>query len=133
MLRKGITLSEIITVTVIIGVLSAIAIPYYINMVERQKTSEAIQLLGMLRQAQIRYQAVNGNYTSNCSLLDLDLDWSTLQYFNQPYCQSAEPVAGMVRKSNPGYGNYSFNISSNGQINCTPDSAVPGACSRLGY
>ena len=140
--KKGINLLELMIVVVIIGVLVGIAIPQYLNVVERQKASEAVQLLGVLRQAQIRYYAANGAFaggaSSPCDTVGLDVDWSrstdpTLAYFNQPQCAVVNPIVKMERIDNAAYGKYTLQIDEDGAISCVFDVAVPNGCTRLGY
>ena len=135
--KKGITLLELMIVVIIIGVLVGIAIPQYLNVVERQKASEAVQLLGVLRQAQIRYQAANGVFaggaSSPCDTVGLDIDWSAPQYFQDVDCFSGgTPIVAITRTTNTAYGQYVLSIDEDGTINCS-NGAVAGACSKLGY
>lgn len=128
--KKGINLLELMIVVAIIGVLVGIAVPQYLNVVEKQKASEAVQLLGVLRQAQIRYQAANASYANGCSVLDVE--WSTPVYFAQPLCALVDPIVTIQRNANTAYGQYSFGITEDGAIACT-NGAVAGACAKIGY
>ena len=51
-MKKGFTLIELLVVVLIIGILSAIALPQYTKAVEKSRASEAEQMLRSLRDAQ---------------------------------------------------------------------------------
>ena len=86
---SGFTLLELIMVVIIIGVLAGLAIPQYINAVERAKAGKAISGMGLIRQAENLYRADNDTYVEvddgsmNADLgayvelvaLDADPDW----------------------------------------------------------
>ncbi len=116
---------------IVITVLASIAGVQYINVAERNKASEAVQLLGVLRQAQIRYYAANAStYSTNCN--NLDVEWSVPVYFAQPQCLAADPIVTVQRNANAVYGSYTLNVTADGALSCAPD-AVAGACVKLGY
>ena len=59
---KGFTLIELMIVVAIIGILAAIAIPNFIGMQKRAKTSEAKSSLGEMRTLEEAYRAENDTY-----------------------------------------------------------------------
>ncbi|HDZ76480.1 MAG TPA: prepilin-type N-terminal cleavage/methylation domain-containing protein [Candidatus Omnitrophica bacterium] len=59
---RGFTLLELIMVVIIIGVLAGIAIPQYLNSVERAKAGKAISNMTLIRRAQHLYRADNSEY-----------------------------------------------------------------------
>lgn len=61
-MKKAFTLIELLIVIVIIGVLATIAIPAYQSYVDKAKWSEAINVLGALRQACEEYRVETGEY-----------------------------------------------------------------------
>ena len=70
----GFTLIELLVVVLIIGILASLAVPQYFKVVERSRVTEAANFAGVLRSAQERYMARNGNYVTQNVLLDkLDL------------------------------------------------------------
>ena len=77
--RKGFTLVELAVVIVIIGVLAAFGVPRFLNSVERSKAAEAISYLSAVGASQERYQAREGTYASDVSMLDVT--FQTPKYF----------------------------------------------------
>ena len=62
--KKGFTLIELLIVIAIIGILSAIAIPTYLNYVNRAKDSEAHTNLGAIATSETAFSATNSVYIS---------------------------------------------------------------------
>lgn len=72
-MNKGFTLIELLVVVLIIGILSAVALPQYTKAVEKSRATEAITLLGNLSNAEQIYKMSTGSYTNDLTLLDLQL------------------------------------------------------------
>src|SRR5689334_7498578 len=62
--QAGFTLMEMMIVVVIIGILSAVAIPSFRSYIQRSRTAEAYAFLGEIRQRQEAYRAEFGQYCS---------------------------------------------------------------------
>ncbi len=60
--KKGFTLTEVLVVVLIIGVISAIAYPVYTKSINKSRAVEAINLLEMVRNKQIANFARRGEY-----------------------------------------------------------------------
>jgi len=84
MYKKGFTLLEVLIVVIIIGVLAAIALPQYVNTIEKARSAEATSNIGALRSSFDRYwyeqSALAASYTSAAFVktyagsLKLDID-----------------------------------------------------------
>ena len=72
-MNKGFTLIELLVVVLIIGILSAVALPQYTKAVEKSRATEAMTLLGNLTTAEEVYKMSTGSYTNDLSVLDLQL------------------------------------------------------------
>lgn len=71
--NRGFTLLELLVVVLLVGILGAIALPQYFNVVERQRAMEAMGILAAIEKAQVRYYALNDAYSTDFSNIDFDL------------------------------------------------------------
>jgi type IV pilus assembly protein PilE len=71
--NRGITLIELLTVILIVGILAAIAIPAYTNYLQRARRADAKTALEQLRASQEMYRAEKGSYSTD--LLQLVTSW----------------------------------------------------------
>ena len=77
---EGFTLIELLVVIIIIGILSAIALPSFLNQAAKAKQSEAKQYVGATNRAQQAYRIENASFASNSTALNLGLPDSTANY-----------------------------------------------------
>ncbi len=71
--RVGFTLIELLVVVLIIGILSAIALPQYTRAVEKAEVARMEVLAADALKAEKLYYLANGKYTNQ--MADLDLQW----------------------------------------------------------
>lgn len=71
--KQGFTLIELLVVVLIIGILSAVALPQYTRAVEKSKLAEVHELLQTMSMAEHRYHVANGIYAE--SFADLDVEF----------------------------------------------------------
>ena len=78
--KSGFTLVELLVVVLIIGVLSAVAVPQYTKSVKKAKAVEAITMLKAITDAQEIYYMGNGQYTTVLEDLSVEIPDQTEDY-----------------------------------------------------
>ncbi|MBR2864705.1 MAG: prepilin-type N-terminal cleavage/methylation domain-containing protein [Elusimicrobiaceae bacterium] len=79
---KGFTLIELLVVVLIIGILSAVALPQYTKAVEKARAAEAFTMLKSLSDAAVIYYMQNGSYTGfSNDTIDISMPESGGKYF----------------------------------------------------
>ena len=76
----GFTLVEILVVVLIIGILSAVAVPMYQGAVDKTHFSTMLSPTRTLKEAQEAVRMATGNYTTDTADLDVDLSQEALSY-----------------------------------------------------
>ena len=76
-LKSGFTLLELLVVVLIIGILAAIALPQYKDVVAKAKFTQLLTATKALFEAQQRYILIHGTRSSDLSALDIDIQGGT--------------------------------------------------------
>lgn len=80
-MNKGFTLIELLVVVLIIGILSAIALPQYTTAVEKARSAEAVSLMASLRYAAERYRMQSGGFPgADMTVLDIEVPSDTKNF-----------------------------------------------------
>ncbi len=72
-MKQGFTLIELLVVVLIIGILSAVALPQYQTAIERSRATEALTQLNAIGTSMQRYHSQHNNWPGTFSKLDVDI------------------------------------------------------------
>ena len=78
--NQGFTLIELLVVIIIIGILSAIALPSFLNQASKAKQSEAKNYVGAVQRAQQSYRIENKSFASDVGTLEIGIPTLTDNY-----------------------------------------------------
>lgn len=78
--NEGFTLIELLVVIIIIGILSAIALPSFLNQANKARESEGKQYAGSMNRGQQTYYLENQKFATNITLMGLGIATKTTNY-----------------------------------------------------
>ena len=78
--NAGFTLIELLVVIIIVGILSAIALPTFLDQAGKARESEAKTNLGALNRGQQAYRLENGEFAGSTSDLDVGIEGDIYSY-----------------------------------------------------
>jgi len=77
---QGFTLIELLVVIIIIGILSAIALPAFLSQANKAKQAEAKQYVASINKGQQAYYAENPSFANGLAILGLGIKSQTTNY-----------------------------------------------------
>ncbi len=99
--NEGFTLIELLVVIIIIGILSAIALPSFLNQANKAKQSEAKTVVGSMNRAQQAYYMENGQFAASSNEFgNLGLGVAT-QTENYLYDLKGSGTSGVTNQAQP--------------------------------
>ena len=78
--EEGFTLIELLVVIIIIGILSAIALPSFLNQANKAKQSEAKTYVGSINKGQQAYYTEKTTFTNDIAALGVGIETQTTNY-----------------------------------------------------
>lgn len=142
--KTGFTLLELIIVIMIVSAMVAFAMPRYTSLVEKARSTEAIQILGLIKRSQNRYCMSNNNLPT-FTVSDLDTDFTESELFETPTiptpssplsgtdeCFSVLEYVGAVQRKGDLYTLYLDALSDIYCSESTTDTSL-NYCEQMGY
>ena len=113
--ESGFTLIELLVVIIIIGILSAIALPTFLGQANKARVSGAKTNLGAINRAQQTYRIENGSFSSSLSNLDIGVSDTDDYEFsvNSGGSDSTESQASPIGDSSADLNDYVGCVSKN--------------------
>ena len=134
--NAGFTLIELLVVVLIIGILSAVALPQYQKTVLKSRAAEAWSVLATTRTAAMAYCLENPSYRGDISNIknSLSVEIPTMKKFSQPFgavdCTESTPMLD-IHVLYQGEKEFSLALNKYGQRTCGTISSQ--GCKDLGF
>ncbi|MBW4638133.1 MAG: type IV pilin-like G/H family protein [Gloeocapsa sp. UFS-A4-WI-NPMV-4B04] len=132
---EGFTLIELLVVIIIIGILSAIALPSFLNQASKARQSEARTNVGALNRTQQSYYLENQSFTDNITTLGIGIkDSDNYKYTAASVTNLSTGVANLAESRKADLKAYSggvFRADSQNTVSilCEATNAAAGAAS----
>lgn len=128
-MKKGFTLTELLVVVIIIGVLSVVVLPKFNKVIETRKTTEAEELMATVRTEQEKRCAFDKNYLTDYASLAAVLPAKETKNFTYDFTST-----GMLATSKGKYG-YQLRMPSyaDGRICCALEPKSNTKCWKTCY
>ena len=116
--EEGFTLIELLVVIIIIGILSAIALPSFLNQANKAKQSEAKTYVGSINKSQQAYYTERSTFITSIDALGVGIATETLNYQYTVENQDLDKNAVSLGQTNfdtalSSYGGVVFLVTSN--------------------
>lgn len=111
---KGFTLIELLIVTIVIGLLSAIALPSFLNQAGKAKQSEAKTYIGSINRAHQADYLERGDFTTNLNDLGLGIPSETATYIYR--ITQGATGSSVVNRAIPSDGSFSNTLDSQATV-----------------
>ncbi len=119
--KNGFTIIELLIVIIVIGILSALALPSFMNQARKAKQSEAKIYIGSMNRAQQTTYMESGRFTDEISALSLGIETETDSYIYRVTTSSASAFS-VVNRAIPSDGTTSNTVG----IDATVDAYIGG-------
>jgi prepilin-type N-terminal cleavage/methylation domain-containing protein len=122
-LRFGFTLTEVLIVVIIIGILATLALPMLVKTLEKAKLGEAASNLNLIRTGEKIYFLEYSTFTSDIDSLNIENPNTDAKYFDYSILPDADAdnfTAQADRKDSNASSQYKdnyYNIDKSGKIN----------------
>jgi prepilin-type N-terminal cleavage/methylation domain-containing protein len=110
--RLGFTLTEVLIVVIIIGILATLSLPMLVKTLEKAKLGEAASNLNLIRTGEKIYFLEYSTFTSDISKLNIENPNTDAKYFDYSILSGADAVnftAKADRKDSNSSGEYKDN------------------------
>ncbi|MUL35555.1 type IV pilin-like G/H family protein [Gloeocapsopsis dulcis] len=111
---EGFTLIELLVVIIIIGILSAIALPSFLNQASKARQSEARTNVGALNRAQQSFYLENQSFSDNLSNLGIGISNSDNYNYEANGNNLGNQVANLATSSKPDLKEYAGGVFKTG-------------------
>src|SRR3989338_10355843 len=124
--KVGVTLTEVLIVVVILGILATLALPMFVKTIEKAKVGEAMSNLNLIRTGQKIYFLEQSNFSGNITSLNIEDPNSegsryfsyeiTTEYNSDDFTARATRGGEGAQSAPAPYDTYYYDISKDGRI-----------------